>query len=83
MNFRALSEMVAWMRENGVIHLSQDGVVMTLAEVMPIPYPASQSDGDSAGDIPDDEPELPQHTIHKRRLARLQEKAAGVDNKDR
>ncbi len=71
MNYRELSEMVSWMKGEGVIHLSVDGVAMTLAEVPPIQYPASQSDGEASGDIPDDEPELPQHEIHKRRLARL------------
>jgi hypothetical protein len=83
MNYRELDEMVTWMKEKGVIHMAVDGVVMTLAEVMPIPYPASQSDDESYGDIPDDEPELPQHKIHARRLARLSETKTGTDRTER
>ncbi len=84
MNARELSEMVSWMRQEGVIHLSVDGIALTLAEPPLVQYPAIPTGEESVGgDIPDDEPELPQHKIHARRRARLLEMKAETDSTKR
>jgi hypothetical protein len=75
-NARELSEMVSWMRQEGVIHLSVDGIALTLAEPPLVQYPAIPTGEEVSSDIPNDEPELPQHAIHERRKARLLEMKA-------
>lgn len=77
MNFAELGEMVAWMRENGVIHMAHEGTVLTLAEVAPIVYSLSEEDKDDSDDEPDDGFTTPQARIR----AQLHKKQAEGDSK--
>lgn len=71
MNFKSLSETVSWMKQEGVIHLSIDGCVITLAEPPLLSYTqAEQIEPSDSVEV--DEFETPQQRIR----ARLREKTA-------
>ena len=76
MNYRELGEMVEWMRENGVIHMSHDGTVLTLAEVAPIVY-SEPEDTVNPAEEEDDGFTTPQARIRNR--AQLRKDNAGMD----
>lgn len=87
MTFTQLSEMVSWMRQEGVLHLSHEGTVITLAEsnhVIYSPGELNQAKDESAAETSpeEDEFELPQARIYAKR-AQLRESHAEVDSKDR
>lgn len=71
MNFKYLSETVSWMKQEGVIHLSIDGCVITLAEAPLLSYTQAEQIESSAV-TEEDEFETPQQRIR----ARLREKTA-------
>lgn len=80
MNFRELGELVDWMKEQGVIHVSMDGVTLTLAEVPPLVYAAPEDEPDSDDDAePDDGFTTPQARIR----ARLQKRNAEGNSTER
>lgn len=75
MNFKELSEAVSWMKQEGVIHLSIDGCVITLAEPpLAIYTQAETTESSPAQDEEDDYP-TPQARIR----ARLHKNKAEAD----
>jgi hypothetical protein len=78
LNFREATELVGWMRDNGVLHFASqdDGITITLADVGPVVYTTSEPppEPESTDSAPED-PELPPQA-HIR--AKQRERLAGT-----